>query len=42
MDIQQLTTLLLERVAQSQNPSEILRAPEFRELYARIPSLAPA
>lgn len=39
-DIAQLQSILVERVAQSDAPREILRAPEFRELYARIPTLA--
>ena len=41
MNIDELTSVLTERVAQSDNPSEVLRAPEFRELYAQIPKLAP-
>lgn len=42
MDIQELKSTLLARVAEHSNPSEVLRAPEFRELYARIPTLEPA
>ena len=42
MELQDLQNTLLERVASSDNPSEVLRAPEFRELYAKIPTLAPA
>lgn len=42
MDIQELKSVLLARVAEHSNPSEVLRAPEFRELYARIPTLEPA
>lgn len=32
---------LLERVAQSQTPKEVLKAPEFKELYAVIGTLSP-
>ena len=39
MDIQELKSTLLARVATSDVPGEVLRAPEFRELYARIPTL---
>lgn len=42
MDIQELKSTLLARVAGSDNPSEVLRAPEFRDLYARIPILEPS
>lgn len=42
MDIQELKSILLGRVAEHSNPGEVLRAPEFRELYARIPTLEPA
>lgn len=41
MDIATLTETLLARVAASENPQEVLRAPEFRELYAQIPEQAP-
>lgn len=41
MNIDELTSALTERVAQSDNPAEVLRAPEFRELYAQIPQQAP-
>jgi phenylalanyl-tRNA synthetase alpha chain len=41
MDIQELKSTLLARVATSDAPGEVLRAPEFRELYARIPTLEP-
>ena len=41
MNIDELTAILTGRVAQSDNPTEVLKAPEFRELYAQIPTLAP-
>lgn len=41
MDFSQLQSTLLDRVAQSEAPREVLRAPEFRELYAEIPKQAP-
>ncbi len=41
MDIPSLTQTLLDRVANSTNPQEVLRAPEFRELYSQIPKQAP-
>lgn len=41
MDIPSLTQTLLDRVAASSNPQEVLRAPEFRDLYAQIPQQAP-
>lgn len=31
----------IERVAKSDTPREVLRAPEFRELYAEIPKQTP-
>ena len=40
MDLQNLKTALIERVHSSGAPQEVLRAPEFRELYAKIPTLA--
>ena len=40
-DFEQLRTTLLDRVASSDNPGEILRASEFRELYADIPRQLP-
>ncbi|MGB4762042.1 MAG: phenylalanine--tRNA ligase subunit alpha [Candidatus Saccharimonas sp.] len=42
MDIATLTENLLARVAASDTPQEVLRAPEFRELYAQIPKQAPS
>lgn len=42
MDIDALSRELLERVAGSNTPSEVLRAPEIRELYRQIPTLEPA
>ncbi len=42
MDIKELKSVLLARVAEHSNPGEVLRAPEFRELYARIPTMEPA
>lgn len=41
MDIDALKTTLLERVATADAPQEVLRAPEFRDLYAKIPTLDP-
>ena len=41
MNIDELTSLLTERVAQSDTPAEVLKAPEFRELYAAIRATAP-
>lgn len=41
MDIQELKSTLLARVATSDVPGEVLRVPEFRELYAQIPTLEP-
>lgn len=40
-DISELQSILLERVAHSDSPREVLNAPEFRELYAWIPTLKP-
>lgn len=40
-DIQQLEKELLRTVAASNTPGEALRAPQFRELYATIPTLPP-
>lgn len=42
IDIATLRTTLLERVATSSAPREVLRAPEFRELYAQITELEPS
>ena len=39
MNIESLQQELLARVAKSAQPAEVLRAPEFRELYAQIPTL---
>lgn len=39
MDIDSLKLLLEQRIADSDTPREVLRAPELRELYARITSL---
>lgn len=41
MDFSSLTQTLLDRVATSLSPQEVLRAPEFRDLYAQIPRQAP-
>lgn len=41
MDIETLKNTLLQRVGESKTPNEVLKAPEFRELYAKIPTLAP-
>lgn len=41
MDLHSLKTTLIERVRSSATPQEVLRAPEFRELYAKIPTLGP-
>lgn len=40
-DIESLKNALLDRVHQSDNPGEVLRAGELRELYAKIPTLPP-
>jgi phenylalanyl-tRNA synthetase alpha chain len=39
IDIANLETILLARVHESMNPQEVLRASEFRDLYAEIPKL---
>ena len=41
IDIDALKNDLISRVADSDTPTEVLKAPEFRELYAQIPTLAP-
>lgn len=41
MDINDLKNTLLARVKSSDTPQEVLRAPEFRDLYAQIPQQAP-
>jgi len=41
MDIETLKNTLLQRVGESKTPNEVLKASEFRELYAKIPTLAP-
>jgi phenylalanyl-tRNA synthetase alpha chain len=41
IDIDALTTALTQRVQESENPSEVLRAPELRELYGQIKTVAP-
>ncbi len=41
IDIATLQQELTARVAASQMPAEVLKAPEFRQLYAEIPKLAP-
>lgn len=40
-DINSLKDELLARVQSSDNPAEVLRAPEFKQLYAEIPQQAP-
>ncbi len=40
-DIDSLKNDLIARVAASSNPAEVLKAPEFKELYAQIPTQAP-
>lgn len=40
-DINNLKDELLARVRVSSNPSEVLKAPEFKDLYAQIPQQAP-
>ncbi|MEO6109844.1 MAG: phenylalanine--tRNA ligase subunit alpha [Candidatus Saccharimonadales bacterium] len=40
-DIDAVRTSLLERVEASETPRDILRAPEFKDLYAAIGSLSP-
>ena len=41
MDFAVLTQTLLAQVASSDTPANVLKAPEFRQLYATIPTLAP-
>lgn len=41
MNIEELQEKLCARIASSERPSEVLRAKEFRELYAEIPKQAP-
>jgi hypothetical protein len=38
-DIDAVRTQLLERVGNSETPRDILRAPEFKDLYAAISKL---
>ena len=40
-DIFDIEALLLARIETSEQPSSVLKAPEFKQLYARIPTLAP-
>lgn len=40
-DIDAVRTQLLERVGNSETPRDILRAPEFKDLYANIAKLSP-
>ena len=40
-DFELITSMLIERVNSSDNPGEVLRAPELRELYGQIKSVAP-
>jgi phenylalanyl-tRNA synthetase alpha chain len=40
-DIDHIRSILLERVATVENPREILRAPEFKQLYSAIRALPP-
>lgn len=40
-DFTALQTELIQRVADSSTPQEVLRAPEFREVYAEIRTIAP-
>ncbi len=40
-EIQELKTVLLARVAEADEPREILKSPEIKALYARIPMLEP-
>ncbi len=40
-DVQGALRVLLDRVASSNTPREVLRAPEFKEMYGAIGSLAP-
>ena len=41
-DINNLKNDLIARVKASANPGEVLKAPEFKDLYAQIPKQAPA
>lgn len=41
IDIDTLKNDLVSRASASDTPAEVLKAPEFRELYAQIPTLAP-
>lgn len=41
MEITTLQETLLQRVRESQTPADVLKAPEFRDLYATIPTLTP-
>ena len=40
--IDELRTQLIERVAQSDDPRSVLKAPEIKQLYAAIPTLEPS
>lgn len=40
-DIERLKNDLIARVAVAENPAEVLKAPEFKQLYAEIPQQAP-
>ena len=42
MDIEHVKQLLLERVQQSTTPRDVLKAPEFREMYGKLSQLDPA
>lgn len=39
MDIESVKQVLLQRVQQSESPREVLKAPEFREMYSKIANL---
>lgn len=41
IDLTELRTTLLTRVQESENPNDVLKSPEFRDLYAQIPQQAP-
>ncbi len=41
-EIQELEAILLRRVADSSEPREVLKSPEIKALYARIPALDPS
>lgn len=41
IDVESLKEQLIARVQASEAPAEVAKAPEFRELYAQIPSLPP-